>query len=66
MEIPTRTIGGLAGCNGIVTSAVPRILLHLCCRLRVATMNSCRLFCVCGMQGSVNSILHVHIIYFVL
>ena len=32
----------------------------------VATMNSCQLFCVCGMQGSVNSILHVHIIYFAL
>ena len=59
MEIPTHTIG----CNDIATSAVPSwILQHLCCQLRVTTMNSCQL--LCGMQGSVNPIVHVHIIHF--
>ena len=62
MEIRIRTIGGLAGCNDIATSAVTRILLLLGCQLRVTTMNSCRL--LCGMQSSVNPILHVHIIHF--
>ena len=40
-----------------------RILLHLCCWMRVTTMNSCQLFCVCGTQGSVNPILHGRIIH---
>ena len=52
-----------AGCNDIATGAVPRIQLHLCCWLHVTTMNSCQLLCVCGMQGSVNPILHVHNIH---
>ena len=33
----------------ISVHVVPRILLHLLCRLHVTTMNSCQLFCVCGM-----------------
>ena len=62
MKIPMRTIGGLDAMTA--TSAVPRIPLHLCCWLCVTTMNSCQLFGVCGMQGSVNPILHVHLIRF--